>query len=102
MAYSDQLTALADETLVATIKQAIKKNATAIVGEAGTGTIIQKRHDLGVVVLRNNMQIINAMVDTTVASLDGATALPSPTDGEIDTAIAAVWNDHAGVMDEDS
>lgn len=95
MAYSDQLTALDNVTLVATIKQAIMKNATLIVGEDASGTVAAKRHTLGVKVLSG--AVSQQMVPTVVASLDGAAALPDPSDAEIDTAIAAVWNDHAGV-----
>jgi hypothetical protein len=79
--------------------------ASDILGETQgvtTDAIHNKRHDLGVKVVRNDKGIREVFIKC-VASLVGDVADPDTiTDGDIDTQVAAVWNDIAGVNEADA
>lgn len=76
--------------------------AVDIVGEAQGGAsdaLHDKRHNLGVKVLRADKGIIDVFIKA-VSTQVGDVADPSTiTDGSIDTQVSAVWNDVAGVKD---
>ena len=103
MAYSADYAAANDESLQQKMRVAMCNTALAIVGESqasGTTVKIQKRHALGVAVLADGgLAQLERFMFAGVAA--GALTTGS-SDAAIDTRLASIWDDLAGVLISDS
>lgn len=100
MAYSDDFTAANDGALRQKVWMAMHSAALAIVGEtpSSNNKRDEKRHQLGVSVLNADFSLDQALLDRFMfAAVANGSLTTSSTDGAIDTRVAAIWNDLAGV-----
>src|SRR5262245_5557569 len=104
MAYDTDFTNANDEGLQKRVRVSMCNAALSIVGEAlsGAGLTVkhEKRHALGVAVLADGglAQLERFMF----AAVAGGAITPSSTDAQIDTRIAGIWDDLAGVLVSDA
>jgi hypothetical protein len=93
-------------TFVQQVKAAVWKAAEAIVGEdwqtsGYSQAKATKRHTIGVEILRGNPQTMQSFVNAVAADVEPADP-SSVADNDIDTSVAAVWDDIAGVTYEEN
>jgi len=104
MTYAQQVQAGADAVTRSRIRQAVLSAALDIVGEsqgASSNLVHEKRHKLGVMLLGGNDHKVDIIVDAVLTQVGDVEPPYADTiiDSTIDTSVAAVWNDIAGVMD---
>lgn len=93
-------------TFVQQVKASVWKAAESIVGEdwqtAGYSQAkATKRHTIGVEILRGNPQTMQSFINAVAANLEPADPA-GVSDANMDTAVASVWDDIAGVTYEEN
>lgn len=105
MTLAQQSLVLADAETRTRIELAVTAAALAIVGESATANpvIDSKRHELGVRVFSGNvpLDVFYKAVVSQVGDVDPPYGT-NITDTDINNAVAAVWNDVAGVKASDT
>lgn len=98
MAYSADYVNANDEGLQQKVRIAAVSAALSIAGETitGSGDVNRKRAALAQLVLADGG--IGQLERFMFASVAGGAITTSSTDAEIDTRVASIWNDLAGVM----
>lgn len=100
MTYTQQMAIVVDTTFRARVKQAVIKAAHAIVGEdtsSYSAAKAAKRHDLGVTILRGNDVVISSFIFSIASQVGDEDDQADISDGTLDTTVASVWDDIAGV-----
>jgi hypothetical protein len=82
---------------------AILKAAEDIVGEDYATLLFSKekadkRNAVGVAVLNGNVRTLDSLIKAVAADIGEVADPATLTDGQIDTSVASVWDDVAGVM----
>lgn len=101
----DQITAArTNDTFKSRVMSAAWKAALDIVGEAATASpnVDKKRHDFGVRILNDDSTAMTAVVSAVAANAGEVSDPTSVSDAVIDTSVASVWNDIAGVQSADT
>ena len=102
MGYDADYQAAGDSPFRARLKMALIAAAIAIQGEATTAKTVkdEKRGALADVVLNSMGEEL--LTRFALAAVVGGALTTASTDGQIDTRVAAIWNDMAGVRGSES
>ena len=92
--YVGQLDAINDPIYLAKVTQSAVKTAIAVNSEAPSVAYHAQRVAFGTTVLNSPSDMGRRLAHGVATQVSGAT----PTDANIDTAVAAIWNAYAGVV----
>ena len=99
MSYAQQIAIVADTDFRSRVKQAVIKAAHSIVGESPSASSAKdtKRHELGLSVLRGNDIVTNGFIYSVATQVGDEDNQVDILDASLDTTVASVWDDIAGV-----